>query len=151
MVSTDRTGHAEVCRIVFDPEIITYEDLVRIFFKSHDPTLLNAQGPDHGTRYRSVILYTDEEQKKVIEEILEEFKKKRTFRGRIFTEVAPLRAFYLAEEYHQDYFAKHPDVPYCVTNIRPKIGKFERSFKEFSKVQKARNDGNGKSDTKEKQ
>lgn len=151
MVSSDRTGHAEVCRIVFDPEIISYEDLVRIFFKSHDPTLLNAQGPDHGTRYRSVILYADEEQKQIIEEILEEFKKKRTFQRRIVTEVSPLRAFYLAEEYHQDYFAKHPDVPYCVTNIRPKIGKFERSFKEFSKVQKARNASNGKSDTKEKQ
>jgi peptide-methionine (S)-S-oxide reductase len=151
MVSTDQTGHAEVCRIFFDPKVISYEDLVRIFFKSHDPTLLNSQGPDHGTRYRSVILYTDEEQKKVVEEILEEFKKKRTFRGRITTEVAPLRTFYVAEEYHQDYFVKHPDQPYCEINIRPKIGKFERSFKEFSKVQKAKNDSKAKSSTKGKQ
>jgi peptide-methionine (S)-S-oxide reductase len=151
MVSTDQTGHAEVCRIEFDPEVISYEDLVRIFFKSHDPTLLNAQGPDHGTRYRSVILYADEEQKKTVETVLEEFRKKRSFRGKVVTEVSPLRAFYRAEEYHQDYFAKHPDQPYCEINIRPKIGKFERSFKEFSKVQKAKNDRKEKSDTKGKQ
>ena len=151
MVSTDQTGHAEVCRIEFDPEVISYEDLVRIFFKSHDPTLLNAQGPDHGTRYRSVILYTDEDQKKTVETVLEEFKKKRTFRGKVVTEVSPLRAFYRAEDYHQDYFAKHPEQPYCEINIRPKIGKFERSFKEYSKVQKAKNDRKEKSDTKGKQ
>jgi peptide-methionine (S)-S-oxide reductase len=151
MVSTDQTGHAEVCRIEFDPEVISYEDLVRIFFKSHDPTLLNAQGPDHGTRYRSVILYADEEQKKTVETVLEEFRKKRTFRGKVVTEVSPLRAFYRAEEYHQDYFAKHPEQPYCEINIRPKIGKFERSFKEFSKVQKAKNDSKEKSGTKGKQ
>lgn len=144
MVSTDQTGHAEVCRIEFDPEVISYEDLVRIFFKSHDPTLLNSQGPDHGTRYRSVILYADEEQKKSIEGVLEEFRKKRTFRGRVYTEISPLQAFYRAEEYHQDYFAKHPEKPYCEINIRPKIGKFERSFKEFSKVQKDRNDKKSK-------
>jgi peptide methionine sulfoxide reductase MsrA len=98
-----------------------------------------------------VILYADEEQKKTVETVLEEFRKKRTFRGKVVTEVSPLRAFYRAEEYHQDYFAKHPEQPYCEINIRPKIGKFERSFKEFSKVQKAKNDSKEKSGTKGKQ
>jgi peptide-methionine (S)-S-oxide reductase len=146
MVSSDRTGHAEVCRIEFDPRVISYEELTRIFFKSHDPTLLNAQGPDRGTRYRSIVLYTSEDQKKTLETLLEEYKKKRTFRGKVVTEVSPLRAFYSAEEYHQDYFAKHPEQPYCEINIRPKIGKFERSFKEFSKVQSAK----AKAKTKDK-
>jgi peptide-methionine (S)-S-oxide reductase len=140
MVSTDQTGHAEVCRIEFDPEVISYEELLRIFFKSHDPTLLNAQGPDYGTRYRSVILYANDEQQATIDRVMEEFRKKRTFRKKIVTQVAPINTFYLAEEYHQDYFAKHPEKPYCEINIRPKIGKFERAFKEFSKVQNAKNE-----------
>lgn len=144
LVSSGQTGHAEVCRIEFDPEMISYEDLLRIFFKSHDPTLMNAQGPDRGTQYRSVVLYTDKDQLETIESVLEEFRKKRTFRGKIVTEVAPFKAFYLAEEYHQDYFAKHPDQPYCEINIRPKIGKFERGFKEFSKVQKAKSEAKDK-------
>lgn len=145
MVSTGQTGHAEVCRIEFDPEVISYTDILRIFFKSHDPTILNGQGPDHGTQYRSVVLYSDEMQKEMAESLMEEFKKKRTFRGKVVTQLAPLRAYYRAEDYHQDYFAKHPENPYCEVNIRPKIGKFERSFKEFSKVQKA------KSNRKEKE
>lgn len=140
MVKTGQTGHAEVCRIEFDPEVISYSDILRIFFKSHDPTLLNAQGPDHGTQYRSVILFSDEDQRKTAESLMEEFKKKRTFRGKVVTDLAPLRAYYRAEDYHQDYFAKHPENPYCEVNIRPKVGKFERSFKEFSKVQKAKRD-----------
>jgi methionine-S-sulfoxide reductase len=137
-VLTDQTGHAEVIQIEYDPSIVTYEELLRIFFKSHDPTSLNAQGPDHGTRYRSVIYYRNKEEKQSIEELMEEFKKKRTFRGKIVTEVSPLKIFYPAEEYHQDYFAKHPDAPYCEINIRPKIGKFEKGFKDNSKVQKAK-------------
>jgi peptide-methionine (S)-S-oxide reductase len=143
MVSTDQTGHAEVCRIEFDPEVISYDELLRIFFKSHDPTLLNAQGPDHGTRYRSVILYANDDQREAVNSVLEEFRKKRTFRGKIVTEVSPLREFYRAEEYHQDYFAKHPDKPYCEINIRPKVGKFERGFKEFSKLQKKKSESSG--------
>jgi peptide-methionine (S)-S-oxide reductase len=143
MVSTDQTGHAEVCRIEFDPEVISYDELLRIFFKSHDPTLLNAQGPDHGTRYRSVILYANDDQREAVNSVLEEFRKKRVFRGKIVTEVSPLREFYRAEEYHQDYFAKHPDKPYCEINIRPKIGKFERGFKEFSKLQKKKSESKG--------
>lgn len=137
-VLTDQTGHAEVIQIEYDPSIVTYEELLRIFFKSHDPTSLNAQGPDHGTRYRSVIYYRNKEEKQSIEELMEEFKKKRTFRGKIVTEVSPLKIFYQAEQYHQDYFAKHPDAPYCEINIRPKIGKFEKGFKDNSKLQKAK-------------
>lgn len=140
MVSTDQTGHAEVCRIEFDPEVISYDELLRIFFKSHDPTLLNSQGPDHGTRYRSVILYANEGQRETVNIVLEEFREKRTFKKKIVTEISPLREFYRAEEYHQDYFAKHPDKPYCEINIRPKIGKFERGFKEFSKLQKKKSE-----------
>jgi methionine-S-sulfoxide reductase len=137
-VLTDQTGHAEVIQIEYDPAIVTYEELLRIFFKSHDPTSLNAQGPDFGTRYRSVIFYQTDEEKEAIATVLEEFRKKRTFRGKIVTEVSPLRNFFRAEEYHQDYFEKHPDKPYCEVNIRPKIGKFEKGFKENSKIQKAK-------------
>ena len=137
-VLTDQTGHAEVIQIQYDPTIVTYEELLRIFFKSHDPTSLNHQGPDFGTRYRSVIFYKTKQEQAAVEAVLEEFKKKKTFRGKIVTEVSPLRVFYQAEAYHQDYFAKHPDKPYCEANIRPKIGKFEKGFKENSKLQKAK-------------
>jgi len=135
-VLTDQTGHAEVCRIEFDPDVVSYEELLTIFFKSHDPTSLNAQGPDHGTRYRSVVYYANDEQKESVKKVMEELRKKRAIRGKIVTEVSPLGMFYMAEEYHQDYFAKHPELPYCEINIRPKIGKFERGFKENSKLQK---------------
>lgn len=135
-VCTDQTGHAEVVRVEYDPSIVSYEELLRIFFKSHDPTSLNAQGPDFGTRYRSVVFYGSDEEKETVATLLEEFKKKRTFRGKLVTEVSPLRVFYPAEEYHQDYFAKHPEKPYCQANILPKIGKFERGFRENSRVQK---------------
>ena len=137
-VLTDQTGHAEVIQIEYDPAIVTYEELLRIFFKSHDPTSLNNQGPDFGTRYRSVIFYKTKQEKESVETVLEEFKKKKTFRGKIVTEVSPLRIFYPAENYHQDYFEKHPDKPYCEANIRPKIGKFEKGFKDNSKLQKAK-------------
>ena len=137
-VLTDTTGHAEVIRIEYNPAVVSYTDLLKIFFKSHDPTSLNAQGPDHGTRYRSVIFYKTEDEKEQVEALLDEFKKKKTFRGKIVTEVSPLRNFYDAEEYHQDYFEKHPDQPYCEMNIRPKIGKFEKGFKENSKLQKTK-------------
>lgn len=135
-VCTDQTGHAEVVRVEYDPSIVSYEELLRIFFKSHDPTSLNAQGPDFGTRYRSVVFYGSDEERETVATLLEEFKKKRTFRGKLVTEVSPLRVFYPAEEYHQDYFAKHPEKPYCQVNILPKIGKFERGFRENSRVQK---------------
>lgn len=137
-VLTDHTGHAEVIQIEYDPAIVTYEELLRIFFKSHDPTSLDHQGPDFGTRYRSVIFYKTKQEQAAVEAVLEEFKKKKTFRSKIVTEVSPLKIFYQAEAYHQDYFAKHPDKPYCEANIRPKIGKFEKGFKENSKLQKTK-------------
>ena len=139
-VLTDQTGHAEVIQIEYDPSIVSYQELLRIFFKSHDPTSLNAQGPDFGTRYRSVVFYKTKEEKEAIAVVLDEFKKKRTFRGKVVTEISPLRIFYPAEDYHQDYFEKHPDKPYCEINIRPKIGKFEKGFKDNSKTQKAKQD-----------
>jgi peptide-methionine (S)-S-oxide reductase len=137
-VLTDRTGHAEVCRIEFDPNIVTYEELLMIFLKSHDPTSWNAQGPDSGTRYRSVIFFTDDAQKEAIADVLDEIKRSKSIRGKIVTEITPLKIFYPAEEYHQDYFAKHPELAYCTINILPKIGKFEKLFKQNSKVQKAK-------------
>lgn len=139
-VSTDQTGHAEVCQIQYDPNIVSYEELLMIFFKSHDPTLVNEQGPDHGTRYRSVVFTADDAQKEAVLRVMEELKKKRIFRGKIATEVSPLKKFFPAEDYHQDYFEKHPDQAYCEINIRPKIGKFERGFKENSKLQKAKDE-----------
>jgi peptide-methionine (S)-S-oxide reductase len=137
-VLTDQTGHAEVCRIEFDPNIVSYEELLMIFLKSHDPTSWNSQGPDSGTRYRSVIFFTDDAQKEAIADVLDEIKQSKTIRGKIVTEITPLKIFYPAEEYHQDYFAKHPDLAYCTNNILPKIGKFEKLFKQNSKVQKAK-------------
>jgi len=143
-VLTDQTGHAEVCRIEFDPDIVSYEELLMIFLKAHDPTSMNEQGPDRGTRYRSVIFYTDDDQKNLIAEALDEIRKKKLIRGKIITEVSPLKNFYPAEDYHQDYFAKHPELPYCEANIRPKIGKFEKAFKSNSKLQKAKEAKNKK-------
>jgi peptide-methionine (S)-S-oxide reductase len=137
-VLTDQTGHAEVCRIEFDPDIVSFEELLMIFLKAHDPTSVNKQGPDQGTRYRSVIFYTSDDQKDSIAEALDEIKKDKLIRGKIITEVSPLKNFYPAEDYHQDYFAKHPELPYCEINIRPKIGKFEKAFKSNSKLQKAK-------------
>jgi peptide-methionine (S)-S-oxide reductase len=123
-VCSETTGHAEVVQIEFDPTVVTYEDLLRKFFHAHDPTTLNRQGADVGTSYRSIILYTDENQKAIAEKVKAEAQK--DWPDPIVTEIAPLTVFYRAEEYHQDYFAKNPTQGYCRLVVAPKVKKFEK-------------------------
>lgn len=130
-VCTDTTGHAEVVRITFDPQEISFEQLVKIFFSTHDPTTLNRQGNDIGTQYRSVIFYHDEEQKAVAEKVLAEVQP--LWEDPIVTEISPLTNFYPAEDYHSDYFAKHPEQAYCSAVIAPKVAKFRAQFAELLK------------------
>lgn len=122
-VTSGTTGHAESVRIEFDPKIITYEKLLEVFFKLHDPTTLNRQGADVGTQYRSVVFYTDAKQKQIAE------KLKSGIKGAV-TEVVPYSNFYPAEESHQEYFEKNKNVPYCRLVIDPKIQKLYKEFKE---------------------
>jgi peptide-methionine (S)-S-oxide reductase len=123
-VSGGATGHAEVVRVVFDPSIITYQQLLDIFWEVHDPTTVNQQGADEGTQYRSIILYANDEQKRLAEASKANAQKK--FSRPLVTEIVPLKAFYPAEDYHQSYFKKHPDVPYCSYVIGPKLQKLEK-------------------------
>lgn len=127
-VCTDTTGHAEVVQIEFDPAKITYEQILEIFWDIHDPTTLNRQGPDSGTQYRSVIYYHDEAQKKAAEKSKNLAQAK--FGGKVVTEIQPLKKFYPAEDYHQDYFRKNPNVPYCAYVISPKLQKLQKSKKK---------------------
>lgn len=121
-VSFGQTGHAEVVRLTFDENIIDLKNILRIFFEVHDPTTINAQGGDIGTQYRSVIFYSNPEDENIINSAIEEAQN--NFKNKIVTEVFPLPAFYLAEDYHQDYYAKNPNQPYCVAVISPKLEKF---------------------------
>lgn len=127
-VSTGDTGHAEVVKITFDPEVISFAEILEIFFYTHDPTTLNRQGADRGTQYRSVIYYQNEEQKKIAGEIIEKITQEKLWPGPIVTEVSPLGTFYMAEEYHQGYFANNPEKPYCSLVIGPKIQKLKKEF-----------------------
>ncbi len=127
-VCTGRTGHAEVVQVEFDPNKISYEQIVDLFWNAHDPTTLNRQGADEGTQYRSIILYEDEAQKAAAER-----SKKAAqahFKDPIVTEIVPLRAFYPAEKYHQDFYKHNPDYPYSRAVIRPKLDKFLESNKQ---------------------
>jgi peptide-methionine (S)-S-oxide reductase len=127
-VCTETTGHAEVIQVEFDPSVVTYADLLRKFFDAHDPTTLNRQGADVGTSYRSIILYRDATQKAIAEDIKKEAQK--DWPDPIVTEIAPLQAFYRAEDYHQDYFAKNPTQGYCRIVVAPKVRKFEKMLQE---------------------
>jgi peptide-methionine (S)-S-oxide reductase len=127
-VCTGRTGHAEVVRVEFDPRILPLRDLLTVFFTVHDPTTLNRQGGDVGTQYRSVVLYDSPEQKAAAEKVVDEIAASRIWRGKIVTEIAPLATFYPAEEYHRDYFARHPEQAYCRMVIEPKVAKFRAHF-----------------------
>lgn len=128
-VCTGKTGHAEVVQIKFDPKVITYEELLEVFFLTHDPTTGNRQGNDIGTQYRSIILYHNDRQKELAEQTKAELQKAGAWDDPIVTEIAPLQKFYPAEEYHQDYFAKNPEKAYCQAVIRPKMEKFRKVFK----------------------
>jgi peptide-methionine (S)-S-oxide reductase len=122
-VCSGRTGHAEVVQITFDPKVISYEEILDVFWKVHDPTSLNRQGPDEGTQYRSIILYHDEEQKRIAEKSRAEVSK--SFDKPIVTEIRPLTKFYKAEDYHQDYYNRNRNAPYCRLVIHPKLEKLK--------------------------
>ncbi|MBV9490722.1 MAG: peptide-methionine (S)-S-oxide reductase MsrA [Verrucomicrobia bacterium] len=126
-VCSDRTGHAEVIQVEFDPSVVSYQALLEHFFRAHDPTTLNRQGADVGTQYRSIVLYTNETQKAVAERVKAEVQK--DWPNPVVTEIVPLERFYPAEEYHQDYFAKNPNQAYCRLVIAPKVKKFEHHLK----------------------
>ncbi len=129
-VSTGRTGHAEVCQIEYDPEQVTYKELLEVFWKTHDPTTKNAQGPDHGPQYRSIVLYHNEEQRKLAEELKKKLDASGAYPARIVTEIKPATKFYRAEEYHQDFYEKNPGYGYCVAFVRPKVEKFKKVFSD---------------------
>ncbi len=135
-VKTGETGHAEVCQITFDPSVVTFDEMLLIFFKSHDPTSLNLQGLDHGTQYRSVVFYDGDEQREATLKMINHLTKDKIITKKIVTEVSPLPDFYPAEAYHQNYFKLHPQEAYCRNVISPKVAKFEKLFKENSKIQK---------------
>ena len=122
-VSSGTTGHAEVVQITYDPEKITFEKLLEVFFVCHDPTTLNSQGPDFGTQYRSVILYHDDDQKKAAQAMYKKLTEARAFSDPIVTELVPFKTFYPAEKYHQDYFRRNMAAPYCQAEIVPKLQK----------------------------
>jgi peptide-methionine (S)-S-oxide reductase len=127
-VCTGDTGHAEVIQITFDPAVITYEDLLYVFWRTHDPTTLNRQGADVGTQYRSVIFYHNERQKAIAEQSKHDIAASGVWRAPIVTEIVPLRNFYKAETYHQNYYRLNPNQPYCRFVIDPKIQKFKKDF-----------------------
>jgi peptide-methionine (S)-S-oxide reductase len=129
-VCTGKTGHAEVVQIFFDPGVISYEDLLRIFFTVHDPTTLNRQGNDTGPQYRSVIFYHDENQKKAAENIIKEITDAGIWDSPIVTELSPFKAFYRAEDYHQEYFANNANQGYCRIVIAPKVAKFRSHYND---------------------
>ena len=123
-VCTDTTGHAEVVHILFDPTVGTFRDLLGIFFSIHDPTTPNRQGPDVGIRYRSAVFYHDDDQKAIAQEMIGEMEKEAVWNGSIVTQVVPFEVFYLAEEYHQEYYRRNLSQPYCQWIISPKLAKF---------------------------
>ncbi len=129
-----KTGHAEVVQITYSPGQIQYRDLLTVFFASHDPSTLNRQGNDIGTQYRSVIFYTTDMQKKEAETFLNELNRSSREGKPIVTELQPLEKFYEAENYHQDYFASHPENPYCELVINPKLEKVQKQFAELLKT-----------------
>ena len=127
-VCAGTTGHAEVIQIRFDPQVITYRELLEIFFAIHDPTTLNRQGNDVGTQYRSAIFYHSAEQEATAHEVIRALTKEKLFDNPIVTQVVPASPFYLAEDYHQEYFARNPSQPYCAYLINPKVAKFRQGF-----------------------
>jgi len=134
-VCSGRTGHAEVVQITFDPRLLSYKELLQVFFSIHDPTTLNRQGHDVGSQYRSVIYFQNDDQKIQAENIMKEIEIEQVWNDPIVTEVAPLEAFYPAEEYHQEYFRNHPDQTYCQVVISPKVVKFRKQFLDRLKEQ----------------
>jgi peptide-methionine (S)-S-oxide reductase len=127
-VCTGRTGHAEVAQIVFDPSVISYHDLLAIFFTTHDPTTKDRQGNDVGTQYRSVIFYRTPEQLATATAVIHEIEAAKLYRKPLVTQVVPFVAFYPAEEYHRNYYRQHPERAYCAAIIAPKVAKFRKQY-----------------------
>lgn len=132
-VSSGRTGHAEVVRIEFDPAVISYSDLLNVFFTTHDPTSLNRQGKDVGTQYRSVVFHSSEKQRKEAEEFIQQLEKDKIFSEKIVTEVGRAGDFFPAEDYHKDYYSKNTASPYCQIVINPKLNKLREKNRELVK------------------
>ncbi|NIN73518.1 MAG: peptide-methionine (S)-S-oxide reductase MsrA [Gemmatimonadetes bacterium] len=129
-VCTGTTGHAEVVQITFDPDVVSYRELLEVFFAIHDPTTLNRQGADVGTQYRSAIFHHTPEQRATAEALIAELEEQQVWDDPIVTELTPLSEFYPAEEYHRDYFRRNPEQSYCQVVIAPKLAKFRSSFQE---------------------
>jgi peptide-methionine (S)-S-oxide reductase len=132
-VCTGTTGHAEVCRIIYDPSVISFNKLLEIFWTVHDPTTLNRQGNDVGTQYRSVIFYTNIRQRELALIYKAKLNKEDTFGKPVVTEIAPFKHFYKAEDYHQDYYENNKDAPYCTFVVAPKVEKFRKVFPDYLK------------------
>jgi peptide-methionine (S)-S-oxide reductase len=132
-VSAGKTQHAEVIKVVFDPKIISFNDLLAVFFAVHNPTSMNRQGNDVGTQYRSVIMYTSEVQKKEAEEAIKKINDSNEFESPVVTEVVPFQKFFTAEEYHQNYYQKNEGEPYCAYVIAPKLKHLQEKFKNLLK------------------
>lgn len=133
-VCTGLTGHAEVVQVTFDPTVISYRDLLNVFFTIHDPTTLNRQGGDVGTQYRSAIFYHSPQQKATAEQVIAELTATKVWDNPIVTQVVEATKFYMAEDYHQEYFAKNPTAGYCQVVVAPKVAKFRKSFLEQLKA-----------------
>src|SRR5690606_6254149 len=129
-VVTGNTGHAEACNITYDPSIISYDELLEAFFVAHDPTQLNRQGNDIGTQYRSAIFYHNEKQKELVDYYIIKLNEEKVYPNKIVTEVKPFTVFYIAENYHQNYYNKNPQAAYCQYVIKPKLDKFKKVFKD---------------------
>lgn len=127
-VSTGTTGHAEVIQITFDPDTISFKGILEIFFSTHDPTSLNRQGNDIGTQYRSIIIYHNDQQKTTAEQVIKELTNAKAWNKPIVTQLEPFKAFYKAEDYHQEYFKRHPERTYCSLVIAPKIAKLQELY-----------------------
>ena len=130
-VTTGRTGHAEVVKVTFDPDVISYEIILSIFFTIHDPTTLNRQGADVGTQYRSVIFYQDEDQRQTAVRLIRRITEDKVYASPIVTQLVESAPFYAAEDYHQNYYRRNPDQPYCQVVISPKVNKFRSSFADW--------------------
>jgi peptide-methionine (S)-S-oxide reductase len=133
-VCSGQTGHAEAVQVEFDPAVISYEDLLRIFFTVHDPTTLNRQGNDSGTQYRSAVFYHSALQRAAAESVMREISDQKLWRGKLVTELAPVSEFYPAEEYHRDYFRRNPEQGYCQIVIAPKVAKLRKQY--FDRLKK---------------
>lgn len=129
-VCSETTGHAEVVQVNFNPDEISFKDVLRVFFSVHDPTTLNRQGNDVGSSYRSAIFYHSDEQKRVAEEVIEEISAQKVYDNPIVTKLEAFDRFYVAENYHQEYFANNANQPYCAAVVAPKVAKFRKNFVE---------------------